>query len=100
MNDINLNLISICIINLQNDQRQTLLFSATFPQEIQEWANDWLKKDNVMVSNSKLIDANPRIIQEFMLVGRIQKTHILEKILKKEEEEAKRLDRKLFLISR
>jgi superfamily II DNA/RNA helicase len=100
MNDISLNLISICIINLQNDQRQTLLFSATFPQEIQEWANDWLKKDNVMVSNSKLIDANPRIIQEFMLVGRIQKTHILEKILKKEEEEAKRLDRKLFLISR
>jgi superfamily II DNA/RNA helicase len=100
MNDISLNLISICIINLQNDQRQTLLFSATFPQEIQEWANDWLKKDNVMVSNSKLIDANPRIIQEFMLVGRIQKTHILEKILKKEEEEAKRLDRKLFLNSR
>jgi hypothetical protein len=49
-----------------------------------------------MVSNSKLLDANPRVIQEFMIVGRTQKTHTLENILKKEEEEAKRLDRKLF----
>jgi superfamily II DNA/RNA helicase len=47
---------------LQNEQRQTLMFSATFPPEVQEWANEWLKKDHVMVSIciSKLFDANAR----------------------------------------
>jgi hypothetical protein len=49
-----------------------------------------------MVSNSKFIEPNPRVIQKFMLVGRPQKTKTLVQILKKEEEEAKQLDRKLF----
>ncbi len=32
------------------DERQTMLFSATFPEEVHKWASDWLKKENAMVS--------------------------------------------------
>ena len=82
---------------LQNEQRQTLMFSALFSPEVQEWANEWLKKDHVMVSHRKMLDVNPRVIQQFLVVGRLQKTQTVDKILKKEVEEAKRLDRKLFM---
>ncbi|KAL7075495.1 hypothetical protein ACQ4LE_005360 [Meloidogyne hapla] len=74
----------------KNEDRQTLLFSATFPPEVQMWANEWLKKENVMVSNRKLVDANPRIIQKFMKVTRAEKNNELLKLLKQEEEDAKK----------
>nr|CAD2141651.1 unnamed protein product [Meloidogyne enterolobii] len=74
----------------KNEDRQTLLFSATFPPEVQVWASEWLKKENVMVSNRKLVDANPRIIQKFMKVSRGEKNNELLKLLKQEEEDAKK----------
>lgn len=57
------------------------------------WANEWLKKQNVMVSNRKLVDANPRIIQKFMKVSRGDKNNELLKLLKQEEDDAKKENR-------
>jgi ATP-dependent RNA helicase DDX3X len=86
----------LTIINhkIQCEDRQTLLFSATFPTEVQIWANDWLKKANVMVSNRKLVDANTRVMQKFIKVrGQEEKNEQLLKLLKAETEEAVKEDR-------
>ena len=32
--------------SLQIENRQTMLFSATFPDEVHKWANEWMKKEH------------------------------------------------------
>jgi len=51
-----------------------------------------------MVSNRKLVDANPRIIQKFMKVSRGEKNNELLKLLKQEEEDAKKENRKFLCL--
>jgi len=72
------------------------LFSATFPTIVQEWANEYLKHQNVMVSNKKMVDANTRVMQNFMKVYRSNKNDALVKMLRTEEEESKRDHRSVF----
>lgn len=74
----------------QIEKRQTLLFSATFPPIVQEWANDWMKADSMMVSNRKLVAANSRIQQCFVVVGKQNKKDTLLRLLQLELEKARK----------
>jgi hypothetical protein len=65
---------------------------------VQVWANDWLKKENAMVSNRKLVDANSRVVQKFLKVTREDKNTVLMKMLKKEVDEAKEENREFLIM--
>ncbi|VDN07021.1 unnamed protein product [Thelazia callipaeda] len=49
-------------------ERQTLLFSATFSDEVQQLAKEILKKSHAFVSNGKVTAANPLVEQNFVEV--------------------------------
>uniref|UniRef100_A0A915DAM9 RNA helicase n=1 Tax=Ditylenchus dipsaci TaxID=166011 RepID=A0A915DAM9_9BILA len=70
----------------------TLLFSATFPELIQEWANEWMRPKNVMVSNKKLTTANHRVRQDFHLVAESEKKTKLLEMLNEELAELKKAE--------
>jgi superfamily II DNA/RNA helicase len=61
---------------------------------VQGWANEWLKKENVMVSNRKLVSANSRVVQKFVKVVREKKKDKLLEMLQAEEQEAAQENRK------
>uniref|UniRef100_A0A183CJU4 RNA helicase n=1 Tax=Globodera pallida TaxID=36090 RepID=A0A183CJU4_GLOPA len=79
------------------EDRQTLLFSATFPIEVQKWADDWVKPTALFVSNKKPVSANMKVLQKFVRVNRSSKNHELLKLFEQERSELKAEKRELFL---
>ncbi|KAI1730199.1 DEAD/DEAH box helicase domain-containing protein [Ditylenchus destructor] len=73
----------------KKEDRQTLLFSATFPPEVQRWADEWLREQNIMISNKKPTSANTKVAQSFVQVTESQKKEKLLELLKAELEKAK-----------
>lgn len=68
----------------KKENRQTLLFSATFPDEVQKLADDVLKPGHVMLStkNKTLVSANTKVVQSFISVSKEGKKDALLDILK------------------
>lgn len=62
-------------------QRQTLMFSATFPEEIQKLASDFLN-DYLFVTIGRVGGANTDVSQNFFEVERLQKRDALCDILR------------------
>ncbi|KAK0408997.1 hypothetical protein QR680_004285 [Steinernema hermaphroditum] len=73
------------------DERQTLLFSATFDDEVKDMSNKILREEyRVMVSNQHTSGAAcKRVKQNFMLVPRCEKNNKIYEILEKELAEEK-----------
>ena len=64
----------------QKTSRQTLMFSATFPEEIQKLAADFLN-DYLFVTVGRVGGANTDVTQNFFEVDRLQKRDSLCDIL-------------------
>ncbi|KAK0422430.1 hypothetical protein QR680_007568 [Steinernema hermaphroditum] len=73
------------------ENRQTLLFSATFSDAVQELANQILRPTKrVMVSNKQTTGhASSRVMQKFLTVSKFDKNKKIQEILEKELEETK-----------
>ncbi len=67
---------------VQVDNRQTILFSATYPEFVESLSNQMLRPDHVKVSNKKMLAANTRITQDFLAVGLADKKEKLLEVLK------------------
>ena len=67
------------------EKRQTLLYSATFSDEVQEAAKDFLAQDYLFVSVGMVGALCSDVNQEFIQVGKDDKREKLEEILKKED---------------
>nr|CAD2208192.1 unnamed protein product [Meloidogyne enterolobii] len=65
------------------EKRQTMIFSATFPPEIEELANEILRSGFVTASNNKPVSANNRVKQSFLNVES-EKMECLKEMLDKE----------------
>uniref|UniRef100_A0A915M3H9 RNA helicase n=1 Tax=Meloidogyne javanica TaxID=6303 RepID=A0A915M3H9_MELJA len=65
------------------EKRQTMIFSATFPPEIEELAYEILRSDFVTASNNKPVSANNRVKQSFLNVES-EKMECLKEMLDKE----------------
>ncbi|KAL7074325.1 hypothetical protein ACQ4LE_006211 [Meloidogyne hapla] len=65
------------------EKRQTMIFSATFPPEIEQLANEILRPNYVIASNNKPVSANNRVKQSFLNVED-GKTEYLKEMLEKE----------------
>lgn len=63
-------------------QRQTLLFSATFPEEIQRLAADFLKEDYLFVAVGRVGGTNHDITQTVVSIQGDEKRDKLFEILK------------------
>lgn len=74
------------IFIFQKEERQTMLFSATFPDLIQRLSVEVLRTENIMVSNQKLVASNAKILQNFLNVSKEDKKEKLLELLKKEIE--------------
>lgn len=77
------------IMNNLPQQRQTVMWTATWPQEVQIIANQYMKKDAVQIYvGSKEIHANPNITQKVIVCDNMSKDarlkDILSEIMKKE----------------
>lgn len=72
------------IINQIRPDRQTLLWSATWPKEIQSLANDFLKSPYQVHIGSPDLKANHRIAQHFEFLTEHEKYPKLVRILEKE----------------
>jgi len=68
------------IVNNSNSNRQTLLFSATFPQEILDLSSEMMKNPEHVLSSQLEIEV-PKITQNYSRVGRINKSWALAHIL-------------------
>uniref|UniRef100_A0A915MBD2 RNA helicase n=1 Tax=Meloidogyne javanica TaxID=6303 RepID=A0A915MBD2_MELJA len=64
--------------------RQCLLFSATFPTDIQQLASELLRDQFVFASNKKPVSPNSKIVQNFYQVETNHKTEFLLELLQKE----------------
>jgi ATP-dependent RNA helicase DDX3X len=64
------------------DVRSTLMFSATFPQEIQKLAADFLKKDYIFLTVGRVGSTTENITQQFEFCEELQKRELLLKYLK------------------
>ncbi|KAK0409193.1 hypothetical protein QR680_004396 [Steinernema hermaphroditum] len=73
------------------ENRQTLIFSATISHEVQEFANQILRRaKRVMVSTKKTTDhPSSRVIQKFVSVPKFDKIKRIKGILKKELDASK-----------
>ncbi len=63
------------------ESRQTMMFSATFPDAVQRLAGEYLNKDYVFVTVGKVGDANTDITQEVHMVSQHSKRDKLVSIL-------------------
>lgn len=79
---------------LQKDQRQTMLFSATFSTQVQQVAEEVLRQDNVMIANKRFVAPSHRVLQRFMLVPGNEKKERLLQLLQSEHEKTKKANRK------
>jgi len=68
------------IMNKSNSERQTLLFSATFPQEILDVSSEMMKEPEHVLSSQFEVEV-PDISQKYSTVGRINKSWALSNIL-------------------
>uniref|UniRef100_A0A183C9B8 RNA helicase n=1 Tax=Globodera pallida TaxID=36090 RepID=A0A183C9B8_GLOPA len=66
--------------------RQNLLFSATFPIAVQRWADEWMRRDSLMITVGK-ITPNKRIRQNFVMVDGSVKKEMLLRLLQLELEQ-------------
>lgn len=71
------------------EERQTLFFSATFKDDIQMIAKEYLKNDFIFLTVGRIGAANDDIKQEFLAVSRQEKKRELKKILMEVPETAK-----------
>ncbi|VDM39925.1 unnamed protein product [Toxocara canis] len=75
------------------EQRQTMLFSATFDKEVQQFAAQLLKSSYAFVSNGKATAANPRVSQT-------EKLTKLCELLNEEKTESGDVSRTLVFVTR
>ncbi|MAO69616.1 MAG: ATP-dependent RNA helicase [Euryarchaeota archaeon] len=68
------------IIQKLNPERQTLLFSATFPQEILHLSSEFMKNPEHILTSELELEI-PDITQKFSKIGRINKSWALNNIL-------------------
>uniref|UniRef100_A0A914I8U5 RNA helicase n=1 Tax=Globodera rostochiensis TaxID=31243 RepID=A0A914I8U5_GLORO len=68
--------------------RQNLLFSATFPIAVQRWADEWMRRDSLMITVGQ-ISPNRRIRQNFVMVDGSVKKQVLLRLLQLELEQDK-----------
>ena len=68
------------IIQKLNPDRQTLLFSATFPQEILNLSSEFMKNPEHILTSELELEI-PDIVQKFSKIGRINKSWALNNIL-------------------
>ena len=68
----------------KKSNRQCLLFSATFPTDIQQLASELLRDQFVFASNKKPVSPNSKIVQNFYQVETNHKTEFLLELLQKE----------------
>ena len=64
------------------DRRQTLMFSATFPADIQRLARDFLKRDYLFLTVGRVGAASENITQQVLYVEEKEKTGKLVEILR------------------
>ena len=87
------------LLKIQREERQTLLFSATFPQGVQDIAQKILRQEYYFAKHNKpTVAANCRIEQRFVEVETKDKTEFLKKMLEKEVEDAQKIDRNFLII--
>ena len=68
------------VIERMNNRSQTLLFSATFPQEIIDAANEFMKEPDFVLTNTEQLDIPP--IEQFSVrVGRANKLWVVGRLL-------------------
>jgi len=72
-----------------------MIFSATFPPEIEELANEILRSGFVTASNNKPVSANNRVKQSFLNVES-EKMECLKEMLDKEVKTAAEKNRLIF----
>uniref|UniRef100_A0A0N5CEK4 RNA helicase n=1 Tax=Strongyloides papillosus TaxID=174720 RepID=A0A0N5CEK4_STREA len=70
--------------------RQNLLFSATFPPELQKYFREWVKDNAITIRNDKSNQVNKNIIHTFICVEGMNKNRMCADILVAENEEAKK----------
>uniref|UniRef100_A0A0K0F6D0 RNA helicase n=1 Tax=Strongyloides venezuelensis TaxID=75913 RepID=A0A0K0F6D0_STRVS len=71
-------------------QRQNLLFSATFPLELQKYFREWVKDNAVTIRNDRSNQVNKNIIHTFICVEGVNKNRMCADIIVAENEEAKK----------
>lgn len=73
------------IVNYENmpkkEERQTLMFSATFPDSVQDAARSFLKDNYTMITIDKIGAANKCVVQEFEVCDRSEKKDKLLELL-------------------
>ena len=74
------------VIERMNNRSQTLLFSATFPQEIIDAANEFMKEPDFVLTNTEQLDIPP-IDQFSVRVGRANKLWVVGRLLVRMEKE-------------
>uniref|UniRef100_A0A0N5BQ24 RNA helicase n=1 Tax=Strongyloides papillosus TaxID=174720 RepID=A0A0N5BQ24_STREA len=70
--------------------RHNLLFSATFPPELQKYFREWVKDNAITIRNDKSNQVNKNIIHTFICVEGINKNRMCADIIVAENEEAKK----------
>lgn len=72
------------IIGKLSTDRQTLLFSATWPKEIQKLAHDFLKKDTIQINVGEVntLVANKDITQTIHMISESEKMDKIQEVLK------------------
>lgn len=68
------------VIERMTNRRQTLLFSATFPQEIIDAANEFMKDPDFVMTNTEKLDIPP-IDQYSVRIGRANKLWVVGRLL-------------------
>ena len=68
------------VIERMTNRRQTLLFSATFPQEIIDAANEFMKDPEFVMTNTEKLDIPP-IDQYSVRIGRANKLWVVGRLL-------------------
>ena len=68
------------IISKSNDERQTLLFSATFPQEILDLSSEMMNEPEHVLTSEFEVEI-PDISQKYSRIGRINKSWALSNII-------------------
>lgn len=73
------------VAHCQHESRQVLMFSATFPDEIQKLAGEMMRPDYIFVAIGIIGSANPDITQEVVDLGSQSKLSKVEEILNENE---------------
>ena len=74
------------VIERMTNRRQTLLFSATFPQEIIDAANDFMNDPEFVMTNTEKLDIPP-IDQYSVRIGRANKLWVVGRLLARMSDE-------------